>query len=78
MNGPVIFLAKVRKVHHRLIGTNLVNSYVFLEGSCVIPNKAVYMHYETWEKVVKLVAPGIRKMRVINVACFFLFYYLYI
>ena len=41
--------------------------YGFLEGSCVIPNKAAYMDDETWEKVVKVVAPGIRKMMVRNV-----------
>ena len=35
----------------------------------MISNKAAYMNDETWEKVVKLVAPGIRKVKVINVAC---------
>ena len=37
----------------------------------MIPNKALYMDDETWEKVVKLVAPDIRKMKVSNVACVF-------
>ena len=35
----------------------------------MIPNKETYMDDETWEKVVKVVAPVIRKMAVINVAC---------
>ena len=42
----------------------------------MIPNKAEYMDDETWAKVVKVVAPGIRKMAVSNVAfvCSNLFY----
>ena len=68
VNGPVIFLAKGTKVHPRLRGNNLMTKYGFPEGSCVIPNKAAYMDDKTWENVVKLVAPGIRKMAVINVA----------
>ena len=47
---------------------NLVTKYGLPEGSCVIPNKAAYMDDETWEKVMKVVAPGIRKMAVINVS----------
>ena len=34
------------------------------------------MDYDNWEKVVKLVAPGIRIIKVSNVYFFFLFYYL--
>ena len=34
----------------------------------MIPNKSEYMDNETWAKVVKVVAPGIRKMEVSNVA----------
>ena len=45
--------------------------YGFPEVSGVIPNKASYMDDETWAKVVKVVAPGIRKMEVSNVACVF-------
>ena len=51
----------------------------FPEGSCVIPNKAAYMDDEIWEKVVKVVAPDIIKMKVSNVYCNFpilLFIYL--
>ena len=33
----------------------------------MVPNKAAYMDDETWVKVVKVVASGIRKMAVINV-----------
>ena len=45
--------------------------YGFPEGSCVIPNKAAYMNDETWENLVKVVAPGIIRMKVSNVACVF-------
>ena len=34
----------------------------------MIPNKAEYMDDKTWEKMVKVVALGIRKMVVSNVA----------
>ena len=78
MNGPVIFIVKGKKVHPRLRVNNFVTKYGFPEGSCVIPNKAAYMDDETWEKVVKLVAPCIRKMAVRNVALFALFYSLLI
>ena len=78
MNGPVIFMAKGTKVHPSLRVTNLVTKYGLTEVSCVILNKAAYMDYETWVKVMKVLAPGIRKMKVSNVACFFLFYSLYI
>ena len=48
----------------------------FPEGSCVITNKAEYMDDENWAKVTKLVAPGIRKMTVSNLAlfCYILLY----
>ena len=67
MNGPLIFMTKGTKVHPRLRGNNLVTKYRLPEGSCVIPNKAAYTDDETWEKVVKVVSPGIRKMAVRNV-----------
>ena len=73
MNGPVIFMAKGTKVHPMLRGNNLVTKYGLPEESCVIPNKAAYLDDETWEKVVKLVAPIIRKMAVSNVDFFALF-----
>ena len=65
-------------MHPRLIGNNFVTRYGFPELSCVIPKKSAYMDDETWAKVVKVVDPGIRKMKVSNVACDFLFYSLYI
>ena len=68
MNGPVIFLSNGTKVNPRLRGNNLVTKYGLPEGSCVIPNKAAYMDDETWAKVVKVEAPGIRKMAVSNIA----------
>ena len=52
--------------------------YVLPEGCCVISNKAAYMDDETWAEVVKVVAPGMIKIKVSNVACVFLFYSLYI
>ena len=45
--------------------------YIFPEVSCVITKKASYMDYETWSKVVKVVARGIIKMKVSSVACIF-------
>ena len=45
-----------------------MTKYVLLEGSFVIPNKAAYMDDETWVKVVKVVAPDIRKMSLSNVS----------
>ena len=70
VNGPVIFLAKGKKVHPRLRGNNLVTTYGLTEGSCVIPTKSAYMDDETCPKVVKLVSPGIRKTQVSNFASF--------
>ena len=61
VNSPKIFLAKWTKVHPRLKGNNLVTRYILPEGFCVIPNKVAYMDDETGAKVVKVVAPGIRK-----------------
>ena len=71
MNGPVIFLEKGKRVQPRLRGTNLVTRYGLPKGSCVIQNKAAYMDDENWAKVVKVAAPGIRKMKASNVACVF-------
>ena len=71
MNGPVVSLEKGEKVHPRLRGTNLVTRYGFTEVPCVVPNKAVYIDDYTWETVVQVVAPGIRKIKVSNVACVF-------
>ena len=64
-------LEKGAKVHPRIRNTNLVTRYGFPEGSCVITNKSAYMDDETWVKVVKVVSPGIRKMKVSNDACVF-------
>ena len=41
------------------------------EVPCAIPNKAAYMHDETREKVVKVVASDIRKMKLSNYAFIF-------
>ena len=68
MNGPVIFLGKGVNMNPRLRDTKLVTRYIFPEGYCVITNKVEYMDDETWEKVVKVVSPGIRKMKARNVA----------
>ena len=78
VNGPVIFLEKGTKVHPRLRVNNLVTKYGLPEGSCVIPNKAAYMDDETWAKVVKVVAPGIRKMAVRILLLFALIHYILI
>ena len=68
VNGPVVFMEKRTKVYARLRVNNLVTKYGLPEVSFVIPKKAAYMYDETWEKVVKVVAPDIRKMVVSNVA----------
>ena len=53
--------------------------YGFPEVPCVVPNKAVYIYDYTWETVVQVVAPGIRKMKVSNVACVFpILFYIYL
>ena len=61
MNDQVIYMSKATKLHQRMKGNKLATKYGFPEGSCVIPNKAVYMDEKNWEKVVKAVAPGIKK-----------------
>ena len=60
----------------RLRSKNLATKYGFPEGYFVIPNQSTYMDEETWEKVVKVVAPDIRKKLVRNVdfVCSILFY----
>ena len=68
MNGPVISLTKGTNMHPSLRGNNSVTKYGSPEGFFVTPKKAAYMDDETWAKVVKVVAPGIRKMAVRNVA----------
>ena len=69
MNGSVISLSKRAKVHPGIKGNNLITRYVFSEGSFVNQNKAAYLDDKTWAKVVKVVSPVIRKMKVSNVAC---------
>ena len=69
MNCPVIFLSKGTNVHPRLRDTNLVTRYGFSEVSCVITNISECIDDKAWEMVVKVVFPGIRKMKVRSVAC---------
>ena len=69
VNGQLIFLEKDGKVHPWNIGTNFVTRCLLLEGYCVIPNKSAYMDDGNWAKVVNVVAPRIRKIKVSNVAC---------
>ena len=71
VNVPVIFMAEGTKLHPRLKATNLVTRYGFPEGSYAITNKAEYMYDDIWAKVVKVVDPGIRKMKISNFACIF-------
>ena len=61
-------MEKGTKVHQRLRDNKLVNKYGLTEEYFVIPKKSAFMDDEAWAKVVKLVAPGIIKMAVINVA----------
>ena len=45
----------------------------------MIPNKAAYMDNESWLKLVKILSPGIRKIKVSSDACVFLILlYIYI
>ena len=45
----------------------------------MITNKEAYVDDETWEKVVKVVDPGIKKMNMSNVVCVFpVLFYIYI
>ena len=76
VNDTLIFIAMVTKVHPSLRGKNLVTKYGLPEGYCMIPNKTEYMDDELWAKVVKVVAPGIRKIAVNNCNFFSLFNYL--
>ena len=73
MNGPVIFLSKGTTFQPSIRGKNLVTRYVLPKVSCVIPDKSSYMDDDTWVKVVKVVAPGIRKMNISNLLVFFPF-----
>ena len=63
-------------MHPRLRVTNLVTSYVSPEESCVVPNKSAYLYDDTWSKVVKVLDPGILKMKAINVSIFYFILYL--
>ena len=78
VNGWVVLLEKGTLLHFRIRSTNLVTWYGFSKGSCVIPKKLEYMDDKTWAKVVKVVAPAIRKMKVSNVACVWIFYFIYL
>ena len=63
----MIVLTKGTKVSPRIRGNNLVTRYGFPEESCVIPKKVAYMDEKNWANVVKVVVPGIRKIKVNNV-----------
>ena len=78
VNGAMILQAKGTKVHPTMRGNNFLTKYGLPEGYCTIPNKAAYMDDKTWAKVVKVVARGMRKMAVRNVAFVCSFYYLLI
>ena len=71
--GPIIYLAKGATVNRRFMGRKLERLYGLPEGSCVLlMTKNAYMDDETWDKVVEILAPGIRKMEVSSLlfACF--------
>ena len=48
-----------------------MTSYGLPEGYGVISNKSAYTYDDNWDNVAKVVSPGIRKMKVSNVACVF-------
>eukprot|EP00957_Ditylum_brightwellii_P100952 7694671-Ditylum_brightwellii.AAC.1 len=66
VNGHVIFLTKGREVHRSFRGNRLHTVFGLPEGSCVIANGTGCMDDETWLKVVEILAPAIRKMKVIQ------------
>eukprot|EP00957_Ditylum_brightwellii_P040976 3102207-Ditylum_brightwellii.AAC.1 len=66
VNGPVIFVPKGKEVLWCFKGDRLHSIYGLVEGSCVIPNKNDYIDDDTWLKVVKRLAPAIRKMKRIQ------------
>ena len=70
VNVTMIFVAKGTKVRPSIKDNNLMFIYGFSEKSCVIPNKSSYIYDKTCEKVMKVTAPGLKKMKVSNVACF--------
>ena len=76
--GPMIFLTKDILVHSKVRGTKLVTKYIFPSLSCVFSNKTSYMDDENLVKVMKLVVPAIRTLKVRNFSCFCLFYSLYV
>ena len=72
-NGPVIFLLKggdaVRKsryIKKTYSDWSLEHVYGLPKGSTVLANSSAYMDDETWLECVKHLAPGIRKMPVIE------------
>eukprot|EP00957_Ditylum_brightwellii_P204708 15340482-Ditylum_brightwellii.AAC.1 len=71
VNGPVIFLTKGKEVHCSFRENKLHTMFGLPEGSYVIANGTGYMDNETWLKVVKLLAPATRKMKIKTLTKYF-------
>ena len=65
-HGPVIFLLKGTEVNQLFTKKKLQENYGLPEGSCVLMNENAYMDDETWERVVDILAPALRKLKVIK------------
>ena len=79
MNGPVILMEMGNFVHPRFMGSMLVTWCGFPEESFVIANKATYTDDKTWEKLVKVVSPGIRKFYLKSAVCVLpILFYIYL
>ena len=59
----------------KIRGPNLVTKYVFLGVYCVITNQELYMDDEIFMRLVKVVSPSIRKMKLgdVSFVCLILF-----
>ena len=58
------FIANGKEVKTYFMAQKLVQKYGLPEGSDVFINESIYTDDVTWEKVVAVLAPGIRKMPV--------------
>ena len=64
MNGPVVFLVQGQSIHKRFTPERMVKYFGLLPGSCCLANPSGYMDDETWAKVVEIIVPAIRLMKV--------------
>ena len=64
-HGPVVFLLKeANKVNKLFTKKRMQETLGLPEGLCVLLNDSAYMGNVTWLKVVKVLAPALRKLPV--------------